>query len=156
MDIQTSDGLWRFQRVKRDILRCTFSKGGDIKNDSRLVQQEAISRLAEPDEIGVQIMSEGGTLRLTTPNNSALDIVEYSLKAIDVVRYSTGGEEPRVEIVKTVDGQRTQISNLHAKVERQAYSGMVGFQIPLDVPIFGLGQDETGILNKRDTKQYLY
>ena len=61
-----------------------------------------------------------------------------------------------MEIVKTVDGQRTQISNLQAVVARQAFTGTVDFRIPKSAAIYGLGQDETGVFNKRGIKQYLY
>ena len=101
-------------------------------------------------------MDTSESVNITLPNGRDVEISEYSLTPIDVVRYSTCGEPPKVEIVKTVDGQRTQISNLRAVVERQAYTGTVGFRIAKNASIFGLGQDETGILNKRGIKQYLY
>lgn len=156
MDIQTSEGLWRFQCAKQKMLRCTFVKGSDLRNSSQLVQAEALLTLSEPEDFGFQIAPESGELHLTLPNGSMIDIARFNLSPIEVVRYTTDGEAPRVEIEKTVDGQRTKISNLRAVTQRTAFAGTVGFRLPKSAAIFGLGQDETGVFNKRGTKQYLY
>lgn len=137
------------------MLRCTFTKDGHVKNESKLVLGDVFSGLSEPDGFTIR-MTTDDTIFITLPNGREVEISEYSLTPIDVVRFSTCGEPPRVEIVKTVDGQRTQISNLRSVIERQSHTGLVGFHIPQSVSIFGLGQDETGVLNKRDIKQYLY
>ena len=156
MDINTSGGAWRFQSAAKDILRCTFSIDSDTAAKARLVREEVLALLDEPEGFRIQKHADGAEIQITLPNQQTVVIAESTLTPVDVVRYTTGGEPPRVEIVKTVDGQRTQISNLHAVTERQAYTGTVGFQIPKSAAIFGLGQDETGILNKRGIKQYLY
>lgn len=155
MDMLAFAGSWRFHQVHENILRCTFTNDGHVKNESKLVLDGVFSGLSEPDSFAIQ-MDTSETVNITLPNAREVEIAEYSLMPIDIVRYTTGGESPNVEIVKTVDGQRTQISNLRAVVERQAYTGTVGFRIAKGASIFGLGQDETGILNKRGIKQYLY
>ena len=138
------------------MLRCTFTKDGCVKNESKLVADGVFSGLSEPDGFSIWMEPENEAIRIALPSGHAVEIAECSLSPVDVVRYSTGGEAPVVEIVKTVDGQRTQISNLRAAVERQAFAGAVGFRIPQHVSIFGLGQDEAGVLNKRGIRQYLY
>lgn len=138
------------------MLRCTFTKDGCVKNESKLVADGIFSGLSEPDGFSIWMEPANETIRIALPSGHAVEIAECRLSPVDVVRYSTGGEAPVVEIVKTVDGQRTQISNLRAAVERQAFAGAVGFRIPQHVSIFGLGQDETGVLNKRGIRQYLY
>jgi len=155
MDMLAGAGSWRFHQVRENILRCTFTKDGHVKNESKLVLGGVYSGLSEPDGFVIR-MDTSELVNITLPNGRVVEILEYSLTPIDVVRYSTCGEPPKVEIVKTVDGQRTQISNLRAVVERQANTGTVGFRIAKNASIFGLGQDETGILNKRGIKQYLY
>ncbi|MEA4914715.1 MAG: glycoside hydrolase family 31 protein [Christensenella sp.] len=156
MEIKTDDGFWRFQSAGKRILRCTFSKDATILDESRLVRREVFAHLQDDHASGIGITPCGSEIRLGLPNGYAVVIAECSLTPIDVIRYTTAGEPPRVEIVKTVDGQRTQISNLRPVVDRQSYTGTIGFQIPKSTRIFGLGQDETGILNKRGIKQYLY
>jgi len=153
---QTGEGHWRFQSAGKQIVRCTFAKEIKSADQSRLVHREALANLQDVALSGICVERDGDTIRLSLPNGHVLVIAECALTPIDVIRYTTAGEQPRVEIVKTVDGQRTQISNLHPVVDRQAYTGMIGFQIPKSTRIFGLGQDETGILNKRGIRQYLY
>lgn len=146
-----------FQHVRENILRCTITKGKGIKNESWLIQREVLDLLYTSDNpqcIQPAFGEEDITFRYQT--RPLLTITGYSLTEIDVVRYSTLGEKPRIEVVKTVDGQRTQIGNLHSYVDRQAYCGKVTFSLPKDTGVFGLGQDEEGIYNKRGTKQYLY
>ena len=155
MDVQTTQGLWRLQRVNETILRGTFAKEA-IKDESRLVHKELFLSMTESLGGGVSVEIVNGAIQIRLSNGILVNIAEFGLTAQDLVRYTTGGVAPMVEIVKTVDGQRTQISNLRPVVERQSYTGMIGFQIPKDVLIFGLGQDETGILNKRGIRQYLY
>lgn len=156
MEIQTSVGRWLFQQVQDGILRCTLTKDGCVHNESQIVRTEVFEALTEPIGFTPRKRADSDEICISLPDHNEVVIVKSALIAIDVVRYSTGGEPPEVEIVKTVDGQRTQISNLRPVVERQAYTGEVCFRIPKHAAIFGLGQDETGIFNKRNTRQYLY
>ena len=45
------------------------------------------------------------------------------LEKIDVMRYTTGGEAPVINRVKTVDGERNFIQNLKQVADHQAYKG---------------------------------
>lgn len=78
------------------------------------------------------------------------------LTKIPVVRYTTGDEEPVIERVKTVDGERNFIKNLKAVTDRTAYRAKLRFSFANDEAIFGLGQGEEGIYNYRHQNQYLY
>lgn len=143
--------------VKKNILRFTITKGADVKNESLLIEKDVYGSLYEdtqPLSICVEMEDEAAVFKLQ--DKQLLSLVNYSLAETDVVKYSTQGEEPRVEVVKTVDGQRTQISNLQPYVDRKAYKGNVEFSIPSDTGIFGFGQDEEGIYNRRGTQHYLY
>ncbi len=145
------------QYVKNNVLRCTLTKNSDVKNKSWLVQDSVFKQLhdaAEPSSVYTVFDDEQIVFKLL--KKELLKMTAFSLDEIDVVKYSTLGEEPRIEVIKTVDGQRTQIGNLRAYTDRKAYTGKVTFAIPQDTGIFGLGQDEDGVYNKRGTKQYLY
>lgn len=156
MEIATRAGYWRFQQVREGTLRGTFTKDGCWKNDSKLVRAEVFAGLTEPEGFKVHKRADSDEIIVTLPNRREVVLAGAALLPTDVVRYTTGGEPPRVEIVKTVDGQRTQISNLRPVVERRAFTGTVDFRIPKSAAIYGLGQDETGVFNKRGIKQYLY
>jgi alpha-D-xyloside xylohydrolase len=156
MDIRIGDDCWRFQCAGKQILRCTLTRAAAVTDESRLVRTEVFGHLTLAEASGIRPEQDGRQIRLAIPNGTILAIAEYALRPVNVVRYTTGGDAPQVEIVKTVDGQRTQISNLRAVVERQAYEGMIGFSIPKPARIYGLGQDETGVFQKRGIKQFLY
>ncbi len=51
------------------------------------------------------------------------------LTKIDVVRYTTGGEKPVINRVKTVDGERNFIQNLKPEKVRDGYRARVFFRL---------------------------
>lgn len=143
--------------IKNNILRFTITKGADVKNESLLIEKHVYSGLyndTEQQSICAEIEDTSVVFKLQ--GKLLLRLTEFCLTQTDVVRYSTQGEEPRIEVIKTVDGQRTQIANLHPYIQRKAYRGSVSFSIPSDTGIFGFGQDEEGTYNHRGTKNYLY
>ncbi len=147
----------RLLSIKKNILRCAITRGTAIKNDSWLIEKEIPgSQHDSNDPQGIHAAVDEKTIVFKRQDEELLRLTKYELTETDVVRYSTQGEKPRIEAVKTVDGQRTQISNLHPHIERKAYTGSVTFSIPADTGIFGLGQDEEGVYNRRGTKYYLY
>lgn len=157
MLIKANEYALFFQHVNKNIMRCTLTRGNEPKNESWLIQREVFDQLHTGDDpLSIFPVLVDEDIIFTYQEKQLLRITGYSLTQIDVVKYSTMGEEPRIEVVKTVDGQRTQIENLRPYTDRQAYTGKVTFSISKDTGIFGLGQDEEGVYNKRGTKQYLY
>ncbi len=145
------------QYVKNCILRCTLTKANDAKNDSWLIQKEVFGQLHDGAGLrDIRAAFEGDAIAFMHHDKPLMKIKDFTLDEIDVVKYSTLGEEPRVEVVKTVDGQRTRIANLRPYVDRKSYAGKVMLEFSPDTGIFGLGQDEAGLYNKRGVKQYLY
>ena len=61
------------------------------------------------------------------------------LTETDVIHYNTGDEEPIINRVKTVDGERNFIQNLKAEKVRTAYRGKLFFTWKEDEEIHGLG-----------------
>ena len=82
--------------------------------------------------------------------------IRPDLTKIDVVRYTTGGEKPVINRVKTVDGERNFIQNLKAEKVRDGYRAKGIFDWKEERKIHGLGQAEEGIYNYRGHNQYLY
>ncbi len=143
--------------VKQNILRFVITKGADVKNESWLIEKDVLGKRyddTEPQSLCVNMEANIPVFKLQ--GEELLRLVKYSMLETDVVMYSTKGEEPCIEVVKTVDGQRTQISNLRPYIARKAYTGRVSLAFPPHAGIFGLGQDEEGIYNRRGTKYYLY
>lgn len=157
MKYSADDNTIIFSHIKNNILRCTVTKQTEARNESMLIQKNVYCNLHDSeDPKGISAFMQGSEAVFMLRNKELFRITKSSLTEKDVVRYSTNGEEPRIEIVKTVDGQRTQISNLRPYIERKAFTGRISFLFPLHIGIFGLGQDEQGVYNRRGTKYYLY
>lgn len=145
-----------FSYVSENVLRCSVTKGTEVKNKSLLVQSSVYRMLHDGGSQSLRVRMIGREAVFSFQHRELIRLADYSLKSKGVVKYSTNGEVPRIEVVKTVDGQRTRIANLRPYVARQAFEGAVTFSIPHDTCIFGLGQDEEGVYNRRGTKYYMY
>ncbi|MCR5486687.1 MAG: glycoside hydrolase family 31 protein [Lachnospiraceae bacterium] len=75
---------------------------------------------------------------------------------IPVMSYTTGGEKPVIDRVKTVDGERNFIKNLREEKDHEAYQGRLYFHFSGEEQIHGLGQGEDGVYDYRHHVQYLY
>ncbi len=75
---------------------------------------------------------------------------------IPVMKYTTGDEEPVIDRVKTVDGERNFIKNLKEVEDHKAWQGRLYFNFREGEHIHGLGQAEEGIYDYRGHVQYLY
>lgn len=109
------------------------------------------------DRVGAVIEKETGRITWLRPDGSCwLSEGGKELEERDVIRYTTGGEAPDIERVKTVDGERNFIRNLKPEAAGKAYRGRMYFRWKEDEEIHGLGQAEEGIYNYRGHNQYLY
>lgn len=79
-----------------------------------------------------------------------------SLTEIDVFKYSTEGEAPEIDRVRTVDGERNFIRNLRKIKDHKAYRAKYGFCFDEDEGIYGFGQGEEGVYDHRHQNDYLY
>ena len=147
---------WFFQPVASNVLRCTLTKGKEKKNNSKLIQKKVLKQHFKKNEQRVFVEVSKDAIVFKSKCVECFRLSGFSLKEIDVIKYSTFKEEPRIEIIKTVDGQRTQIANLQPYKDREAFKGDLVFNIADDTGIFGLGQDEDGQYNRRGTKFYMY
>jgi alpha-D-xyloside xylohydrolase len=79
-----------------------------------------------------------------------------SLTKIDVYQYTTGGETPVIDRVRTVDGERNFIRNLKKVKDHEAYRAKYGFVFSQEEGIYGFGQGEDGVFDHRHQDDYLY
>lgn len=70
--------------------------------------------------------------------------------------YGILGDQPDIERIYTVDGERNMVKNLRPLKKQEGYSGKLHFQFKKTERIHGLGQGEEGIFNYRGNTQYLY
>lgn len=167
----TAGGLnHRLIPVTEEIIRCIVSE--------REIHQEKESLMIEKKEyptVEFEAEEQDGTVLVKTAKVIAkLDIHTgeiiwehpdgtvwlhekgKDLAEIEVVHYTTGDEEPIINRVKTVDGERNFIQNLKPEVDRKAYRARLFFAWKEGEAIYGLGQAEEGIYDYRGHNQYLY
>ena len=126
----------QFLKIAPNIIRCTYTPGKAVKNDSFLVD----SKFWQGEEIADFM--------------NPVKAVAFAER--DVYHFTTGGQEPVIRVEKTVDGQRTYIENLKEVFDRTAYQATLTLDLKEDEHIFGFGQDEDGVWDLRGKVEYLY
>lgn len=173
IEFQAKDGLIRLEAIMPGVIRCVHTKESIVKEDSMLVDGAGIPASMgdffeiEETKSGVALRSgnliaifnkDSGKLRWMDDETGETLLREggHELTEQNVVRYTTGGEAPIIDRVKTVDGERNFIKNLKPVIDRKAYRAKLRFEFAEDEGIYGLGQAEEGIWNYRRQNQYLY
>lgn len=170
VDLELKDTKIRLESITDTIIRCIYTKEQEFKKESVLVNQN------QPKPVELQVSEEKDTIVVSTgklevhvhlvtgkmtwkEKSSGRVLLEEEGKTItkkDVITYTTGDEEPVIDRVATVDGERNFVRNLRPVVDRSAYRGKLSFCWKKEEGIFGLGQAEEGIYNYRKHSQYLY
>ncbi len=173
IEFQTNSGLYRLEAPLPGVVRCVHTKEPAIAAPSMLIQApempEGAGDFADcgQDEGRVWLRSGGLlaeydraadrlTWRSAEGGEALLKETGHVLTAQDVIHYTTGGEAPVIERVRTVDGERNFIKNLQPTVDRRAWQARLRFDFAPDEGIYGLGQGEEGTWNNRHRKRYLY
>ena len=78
-----------------------------------------------------------------------------TLTPINVVK-TIFDESAAAQSRKSVDGERTDVTNFKQVIDRQAYHTKLEFEWAADEALYGLGSHEEGMLNLRGQHQYLY
>lgn len=162
VDYRVKDGILRLEAVLPGVIRCVQTLNAEVAPPSELIVP------ASETDFPAEVLPNGlssGELRaiydddtLTWYNNDRLLLREagHELTAQDVIRYTTGGEAPVVERVKTVDGERNFIKNLTPVADGTDCRARLCFDFAPDEGVYGLGQGEEGVWNYRHQNQYLY
>lgn len=162
--------IQRLIPVTEEIIRCVTAADAVKENQDSLIIEKKERPVPpftlEEDENSVTIKTSAlqvtadltdGRLLWKHPDGSPwLTDLRRDLTPTDVVRYTTDGEAPVIERVRTVDGERNFIRNLRAESTGTAYRARLFFQWKEGEQIHGLGQAEEGIYDYRGHNQYLY
>lgn len=125
----------QFLRIDEHIVRCTYTMHSEIENSSLFIDPK---------------MMEG------TPISACpIPVCEVTFSPREIYRSVPDGE-PKIKVTQTVDGQRTSIENLKEVYDRQAWRAVLSIAFQSEEHIYGLGQDEDGIWDKRGHLEYLY
>lgn len=164
------EGMMIVYPVREDILRIAYTEKETIKDPTELIEkaarEEVCCEFAEDDStvivntarVRAVIDKKTGTVRYEQAETGSLYTEETAktLEQEDVIHYTTGGEAPRIERIRTVDGERNVVKNLKQVTDRTAYRAKVHFAWAEDEAIHGLGQGEEGIYDYRHHVQYMY
>lgn len=160
------------EAVREDIIRVRQS-AGRVKEVPSLLVEEAVFSGDRPEaeikkeegkllfclkKLTAEVCEKTGavTWRMRGDGRRLLAENGRSLVEKPVYKYTTGGEAPVIDRVKTVDGERNFIKNLKKVEDRKAYRGKLNFLFEEGERIYGLGQAEEGIYDLRHHTQYLY
>ena len=158
------------QAVDENIIRCVYTKKDEIDACSPIgIRAESSAALKNVSAAGSTVF-ETERLRLEIDERSGrvtwyrkqaglklllreggMELTETPLQ-----EWTTGGEEPVIRRVHTVDGDRNFVENLRPETKRMAYRAKLFFDFQDGEQIHGLGQGEEGIYNYRGQVQYLY
>ncbi len=162
--------------VKRGIVHCRYGKEAFGTERSMLLDQRALEAVDKGCGIDIKTEENADSVKISggdvtaTVSKEGLDITwnkssdgSVLLKEgrkefiqIPVMKYTTGGEAPVIDRVKTVDGERNFIRNLKEVEDHKAWQGRLYFNFADGEQIHGLGQAEEGIYDYRGHVQYLY
>jgi len=125
----------QFLQIDQGIIRCTYTNDTPVQNSSLFIN---------PD------MMQGQPLP-----NCPIALKNITFIPREIYKSLPDGD-PVVKVIQTVDGQRTFIENLKTEYDRRAWRVSFSIAFEADEHIYGLGQDEDGILDKRGHIEYLY
>ena len=167
IDFQLKDGTLRLEAVLPGVIRCVQTLNAPVAAPSELIvpweEQDFPVKLL-PDGIvsgGLKAVYDAKKDRITWFEADTGEVVLYEagheLTAQPVIRYTTGGEAPVIERVRTVDGERNFIKNLKPVEDRVACRAKLHLDLVVGgEDVYGLGQGEDGIWNHRGENEYLY
>ena len=158
--------------ISDSIIHCRYGKE-DLPDDLSMLLSDRAKRIDHSIEVRIKETDDevriGGGRAEATVSADSLEItwtdahdrilLQEGIKEfiqIPVMKYTTGDEEPVIDRVKTVDGERNFIRNLKETEDHKAWQGRLHFRFQDDEHIHGLGQAEEGIYDYRGHVQYLY
>ncbi len=175
VEIRSETGRMEISSVRPGILRCRYTKEAFFKNTEPMltVRRESESvrlnvEMAEEQEDILSVTVSDGRLLAEVTGEELITawqeeggelLLQEGKKEfirIPVMKYTTGGEKPVIDRVKTVDGERNFIKNLREEEDHKAWQGRLYFEFRDDEQIHGFGQGEDGIYDYRHHVQYLY
>lgn len=125
----------QFLRIDENIVRCTYTMGSQILNTSLFIAPQMMQGTPVPQ--------------------CPIAVRDVTFLPRDIYKSVPDGE-PEIKVTQTVDGQRTSIVNLKEVYDRQAWRAVLSIAFEPEEHIYGLGQDEDGVLDKRGCLEYLY
>ena len=125
----------QFLQIDERIVRCTYTNGTPVQNTSLFIDPQWMQ--------GQRI------------DRCPIDVKDVTFIPREIYKSRPDGD-PIVKVIQTVDGQRTFIENLKTEYDRRGWRVTLTIAFEPEEHIYGLGQDEDGVLDKRGHIEYLY
>lgn len=171
LHISTDKGIIKVYPYTQDIIRILYTLKdvetaqnslGIIANQKEIswqVEETSTSLLLKTDKLIIDILKE--TCAITykdSDDNLLLREPKYDGKVLDPFSsYKTLlDDDTEVEKIGTADGIKETIVNARKEFDRTLYHGKLSFEWQEDESLYGLGQQEEGVLNLRGHRQYVY
>lgn len=140
--------------VEKNILRvtCAAEKEQYVPGD-QLLYEKAMQTCSFCE---IQAKTENGTVNFEKNGKAFLTQLNCTMEPKEISCYTIVGSEPEIVTEKTIDGERSFVKNADTVKIADAYEGKISFSLDAEEAIYGLGQQENGIFNYRNTKEYLY
>lgn len=138
--------------VSENILRVVCSNNDVVKNDSLLV----VPREEFTGACAISAVQDGEGITFKAGDKTLLSQKGFSLEPKEIYRYTFADGKPKIVTKRTVDGERSFVENAATIKVGDSFEGTLQFSITADEAIYGLGQQEDGIYNYRNAKEYLY
>lgn len=138
--------------VNEKILRVVCAKGDFIKKESLLVTPQP----AFVGTCAIEARQEGEHIEFSAEGQKLFAQTGFSLEPKEIYRYTFSGGKPKIVTRRTVDGERSFVENADTIKVGDSCEGGLTLAIEADEAIYGLGQQEDGIYNYRNVKEYLY
>ena len=142
------------QAIDSNILKVVYHKGGKKHSPGAQILPEADARQTNVCQVCAE--QSGEKIVFQTEEGIFARQTEVHLTAKEVFRYTFSGNAPVIVTKKTIDGERAFVENADTVKVADAYEGKISFQLCEDEAVYGLGQQENGVYNYRNVKEYLY
>lgn len=162
-------GQYMIQPVCDEIIRVVYTVLDEIKDGSDLIEKNISTQFNcqwyENDRgWGVKtkkldVFIDGKSEEIVYRKRSGEILLKENGREAEkkpLISYTTKGEKPVIDRVKTIDGERNFIKNLYPEEKGMVSKAKIHFALKETEGIYGFGQAEEGIFNYRYEDQYLY
>lgn len=140
--------------IEKKILRVTCKEQDAVYVPGEQILPEIANRECANCEIAASVKQN--SVFFEKEGAAFLRQTDCTLTPKEVTRYTVVGGKLEIVTEKTIDGERSFVKNAETVKIADAFEGKVSFALSEDEAIYGLGQQENGVFNYRNVKEYLY
>ena len=143
------------KKIDKNILRVIWGNEETYHPGDQFLP-EVMERTAKECQIQAETAEDGIVSIFGKDGKLLTKETACTLTAKEVFRYTFTGSAPEIVTEKTIDGERSFVKNADMVKVADAFEGKISFTLEPDEAVYGLGQQEDGIFNYRNVKEYFY